>query len=95
MFGSSREGGGGGGGGADREVEPDLCLFVEIDFRGDIRVDIGLGFWQTKKKTREGERGRETKNSCRGKMKSRWGCKKKSKILFAMQRRKGPHNDEA
>ena len=64
-------------------MEPDLCLFVEIDFRGVIRVDLGLGFWQTKKKTRVGERGRETKNSCRGKMKSRWGCKKKSKILFA------------
>ena len=53
-------GGGGGGGGADCEVEPDLCLFAGIDFRGAIRVDIGLGFWQKKKKN---ERGREMKRS--------------------------------
>ena len=43
---------GGGRGGTVCEVDPDLCLFAGIDFRGAIRVDLGLGFRQTKK-TRE------------------------------------------
>ena len=37
-------GGGGGGVGATPEVELDLCLFTGINFRGAIRVDLGLGF---------------------------------------------------
>ena len=46
----------GGGGGVALEVEPDLYLFAGIDFRGAIRVDLGLGFRQTKKNERERER---------------------------------------
>ena len=38
-----------GGGGAAREVEPDGCLFVEIDFCGAIGVDLGLGFGKHRK----------------------------------------------
>ena len=56
LLGSSR------GGGAAREVEPDLCLFIGIDFCGAIKVDLGLGFRQTKK-TRERERERERKGN--------------------------------
>ena len=39
-------------------MESDLCIFTGIDFRGAIRVNIGLRFQQTKK-TRERERERE------------------------------------
>ena len=31
-------------GGATREVNLDLCVFAGIDFRGAIRVNLGLGF---------------------------------------------------
>ena len=71
-------------------MEPDLCLFARIDFCGAIRVDLGLGFQHKKKKKKtERERERETKNVYRGKMKNRWSFKKKFKILFSMQRRRG------
>ena len=52
-----------------REVELDLCLFIEIDFHGAIggrfRVRVSTN------KENERESGRETKILCRGKMKSR------------------------
>ena len=53
----------GRGGRVAREVEPALYLFVEIDFRGAIRVDLGV----SKQRKRERVGGRATKNLCRGK----------------------------
>ena len=50
---------GGGGGGVAREVESDLCLFVGIDFRRAIRVDLGSGFRQTKKTRKRGRKGNQ------------------------------------
>ena len=44
-----------GGGGAAREVEPDPCLLIGIDFRGAMVVDLGLGFCKHKKNGRERE----------------------------------------
>ena len=58
MCGSSR------GGGAAREVEPDRCLLVEIDFRGAMVVDLGLGICKHKKKKKK--EGEERAAKCRG-----------------------------
>ena len=51
--------GGGRGGEVASEVELALCLFVGIDFRGAIKVDLGLGCRQTKKMRENGGKGNQ------------------------------------
>ena len=76
-----------GGGGTTREVEPDCCLLVGIDFRGAMVVDLGLGFYKHKKRGEREREERATKFEWGGGNENPFEFLKDSKIAPATSRR--------